>query len=266
MSGLITLEHLRFGYAADRPMVLPDLSLEIPPGTVTAILGPNGAGKTTLLHLVLGLLAPQGGVVRIAGRPLAEYGRRELSRQIALVPQAEHIPFDFTVLEYVLLGRSPYLGMLEMPGPADYRVAQEALALLGLTDFAPRPVTALSGGERQMAALARALAQEARILLLDEPTSHLDLSNKGRLLQTLRVLAGRGTTIVFTTHDPEMAVLAAQYVVLMRAGEIVDLGPIETVMTADRLTATYGTPVQVVRVDERPVVLLDLARPSVAGG
>ncbi len=257
MSAVITLSHLRFGYTADRPDVLGDLSMAIPGGTITAILGPNGAGKTTLLHLILGLLTPLGGEVQIAGRALPTYGRRELSRQIALVPQAEHIPFDFSVLEYVLLGRSPYLGMLEMPGEADYRVAQTALETLGLSALAARPVTELSGGERQMAALARALAQEAHILLLDEPTSHLDLSNKGRLLQTLRLLAGRGVTIVFTTHDPEMAVLAAHYLVLMRRGQVIDSGPLEAVLTTDRLSATYGAAVRVERIADRPVVLLD---------
>ncbi|MCC6189911.1 MAG: ABC transporter ATP-binding protein [Anaerolineales bacterium] len=254
---LISLARLRFGYESGRPPVLPDLSLEIPAGTITAILGPNGAGKTTLLHLMLGLLTPLGGEVRVAGRPLAGYSRRELSQLVALAPQSEHIPFDFSVLEYVLLGRSPYLGMLEMPGAADYRLAREALDQLELKPLADRPVTALSGGERQMVMLARALAQQARLLLLDEPTSHLDLSNKGRLLRTLGRLAERGATIIFTTHDPEAAALAARYVVLMRAGQVIDSGPLETVLSAERLCATYHTTVRVEHIDGRPVVLLD---------
>jgi iron complex transport system ATP-binding protein len=255
--GIISLSHLRFGYQAGRPVVLHDLSMEIPAGTITAILGPNGAGKTTLLHLILGLLVPLGGQVRIDGRPIAAYARREMSRLIALVPQTEHIPFDFTVLEYVLLGRSPYLGMLEMPGEDDYRFALDALDRLGLSSLTDRPVTALSGGERQMVVLARALAQQSRILLLDEPTSHLDLSNKGRLLQMLRMLAERGVTIVFSTHDPEAAVLVARYLVLMRGGQVMDSGPIDAVLTAERLSETYHAPVRVVHIDGRPVVLLD---------
>jgi iron complex transport system ATP-binding protein len=255
--GIISLSHLRFSYETGLPAVLPDLSMEIPAGTITAILGPNGAGKTTLLHLILGLLAPLGGQIRIEDRPIKAYARREMSRLIALVPQAEHIPFDFSVLEYVLLGRSPYLGMLDMPGEEDYRIAHQALETLGLAALTRRSVTALSGGERQMVVLARALAQQSRILLLDEPTSHLDLDNKGRLLQMLRMLAERGVTIVFSTHDPEAAVLVARYLVLMRGGQVMDSGPIDAVLTAERLSETYHAPVRVVHVDGRPVVLLD---------
>jgi iron complex transport system ATP-binding protein len=173
------------------------------------------------------------------------------------VPQAEHIPFDFSVLEYVLLGRSPYLGMLDMPREEDYRVALDALETLSLSPLAHRPVTELSGGERQMVMLARTLAQQSRILLLDEPTSHLDLSNKGRLLRVLRQLADRGVTVVFTTHDPEAAISVAQYLILMRDGRTLASGLLKEVLTTDHLIATYGTPVRLVHVEDRPVVLLD---------
>jgi iron complex transport system ATP-binding protein len=254
---IISLVDLRFSYDGDHHTVLNDLSLEIPAGTITAILGPNGAGKTTLLHVMLGLLSPHAGQVNIARRPLASYTRRDLSRLIALVPQAEHIPFDFSVLEYVLLGRSPYLGMLDMPREEDYRVALDALETLSLSPLAHRPVTELSGGERQMVMLARTLAQQSRILLLDEPTSHLDLSNKGRLLRVLRQLADRGVTVVFTTHDPEAAISIAQYLILMREGRTLASGLLKEVLTTDHLIATYGTPVRLVHVEDRPVVLLD---------
>lgn len=255
--GIISLVKLRFGYDGDHRTVLNDLSLEIPPGAITAILGPNGAGKTTLLHVILGLLSPRAGRVLLDGQAQASLSRREMSRLIGLVPQAEYIPFDFSVLEYVLLGRSPYLGMLEMPSEEDYRIAAKVLQSLSLSDLQHRAVTELSGGERQMVMLARSLAQQPRILLLDEPTSHLDLSNKSRLLRVLRQLAGRGVTVVFTTHDPEAAIAIAHYLILMREGRTLASGSLKDVLTTDNLIATYGTPVRLVHVEDRPVVLLD---------
>lgn len=253
---IISLNGLRFSYDGPHADVLNDLSLDIPAGTITAILGPNGAGKTTLLHVILGLLKPHAGQVVIEGQPQASYSRTELSRRVGLVLQAEYTPFNFTVFEYVLLGRTPYLGMLSMPSNEDYRLAQQALEALELESLQKRPITELSGGERQMVMLARAIAQQTPILLLDEPTAHLDLSNKGRFLQMLRRLAGQGVTIIFTTHEPEVAVSAARYLVLMRAGQVLDSGPLAHLLTAEKLSATYGVPIRVVQVEDRPVVLL----------
>jgi iron complex transport system ATP-binding protein len=254
---IISLDHLRFSYDGSHAVVLNELSLEILPGTITAILGPNGVGKTTLLHLILGLLTPQAGQIWLAGRPQAGYTRAELSRLVGLVLQAEYVPFNFTVLEYVLLGRTPYLGLLQMPAAADYQAAQAAIERLGLAALQRRSVLELSGGERQMVMLARAIAQQPRVLLLDEPTAHLDLSNKGRILEVLRQLSRQGVTVVFTTHDPEAAIFIARYLILIRAGQALASGPLEEVLTAENLTATYGTPVRVARLEGRPVVLLE---------
>jgi iron complex transport system ATP-binding protein len=254
---IISLDRLRFSYQADGSTILDDLSLDIPPGTITAILGPNGAGKTTLLHVILGLLVPQSGQVWLNGQPQASYSRAALSQLVGLVLQAEYIPFNFTVWEYVLLGRTPYLGLLNLPTKKDYRVALEAIETLELSALKHRSILELSGGERQMVMLARAIAQQTPILLLDEPTSHLDLSNKGRILQVLSTLAGQGVTVVFTTHEPDVAIAIARYLVLMRAGRALDSGPLEQILTAEKLFATYGVPVRVAEVEGRPVVLLN---------
>ena len=256
-SSVLSLSNLDFAYHRALQPVLRNLSLEIPAGAVTAILGPNGGGKTTLLRVMLGVISPQAGAVLLEGRPLRSYSRREVGRRLGLVPQAEHIPFSLSVMEYVLLGRSPYLGMLEMPGEADFRIASEALAELDLLALSDRPVTELSGGEQQMVMLARALTQQSRILLLDEPTSHLDLSNKGRILHVLRSLADRGVTVVFTTHDPEAAIAVAGYLILVREGRTLAGGPLGQVLTPDNLRATYGVPVRIEHLADRPVVLLE---------
>ena len=254
--GFISLTSLSFRYHGSAGDVLHDLSLEIPAGAVTAILGPNGSGKTTLLRLLLGVLRPRAGTIRLAGRPQASYSRRALSQLVGLVPQDEHIPFDFSVLEYVLLGRAPYLGPLAMPGEVDYRAALAALEAAGLADLATRPVPTLSGGERQLATLARALAQQPHLLLLDEPAAHLDLSNQGRLLAIVRDLAAAGTTLVLTTHDPNLAATVAAFAILMRDGQVLAAGPADSVLAADHLSATYGVPVQVYPLDGRRVILL----------
>lgn len=253
---VISLSSLSFSYNGARQTVLRELSLDIPGGTITAILGPNGSGKTTLLHLLLGVLRPKTGTIQLAGQPQGSYSRRQLSQLIGLVPQDEHIPFDFSILEYVLLGRAPHLAPLEMPGEADYQVAQDALLMTGLAHIQDRPLPNLSAGERQLASTARALAQRPRILLLDEPTAHLDLSNQGRLLQIMRDLIAQGVTLILTTHDPNLASTISEFAVLMRHGEVMDAGPTATMLTTDKLSATYGVPVQTFEVGTRRVILL----------
>lgn len=245
---ILALDDLHFAYEA-QSQVLRGVSLDILPGTITAILGPNGAGKTTLLRVILGLLKPQRGTIRLEGKPQKSFSRREMSRLMGLVPQSEYIPFDFSVLEFVLLGRAPYLGPLDMPSEQDRDIAFDALCRVGLEHLCDRATPSLSGGERQLAMIARALAQQPRLLLLDEPTSHLDLSNRDRVLNVLRAQARAGVTVVFTTHDPNLAAVSADYVILMRQGALLAAGTLETTLTAENLTATYGISVRVMRLD-----------------
>ena len=254
-SPILALSGIGFSYAPDCPPALRDVSLDIPAGARVAILGPNGGGKTTLLHVLLGLLPPDAGTLLVDGKPPSAYARRALSRLIGLVPQNEHVPFDFTLLDYVLLGRAPYLGPLELPGTADLAAAREALDAVGLWIHRHRPITALSGGERQLAMIARALAQAPRILLLDEPTSHLDLANRQAVQQVLGKLASQGVTVVFSTHDPHLAAGMADRAVLLRDGRLLAAGPLADVFTPERLSATYGIAVQVVSCGPHRMVL-----------
>jgi iron complex transport system ATP-binding protein len=255
-TGIITISDLSFSYNGAKRTVLQNMALELPEGTITTILGPNGSGKTTLLRVLLGVLRPQQGTIQVAGRPQAGYTRREMGQLVGLVPQDEHIPFDFSILEYVLLGRAPYLGALATPGEEDYLAAERALLTTGLASMKARPLPNLSGGERQLAVVARALAQQPRILLMDEPTAHLDLSNKDRLLSIMRDLVALGVTLVLTTHDPNLAASVAGYAVLMRGGQVLKAGPPESTLTAENLSATYDVPVQVYQVDGRRIILL----------
>jgi len=254
-SPMIALSAIRFTYDGRARTLFEGLSLEIPAGSITAILGPNGAGKSTLLHLILGMLKPRSGIVRLDGRPRHTYSRRALGRLVGMVAQTESIPFSFTVTDYVLLGRAPYLSPLGVPGLEDVRVAEEALARLGIEAMARRAIDTLSGGEQQLVVLARALAQQPRILLLDEPTAHLDLGNKGRVLRLVQEMVADGITAVFTTHEPDLVAAIADYVVLMRGGQTLAVGKMADVFTSQNLSQTYGVPVTVAQVAGRRIAI-----------
>ncbi len=231
------------------------IHLDVESGTVTAILGPNGAGKTTLLHLALGWLRPENGRVLVDGRPLTSRSRRDLGMTIALVPQIERTPFALSVLDYVLLGRAPHLAPLAMPSTRDERIATEAIDEVGLADLRKRPLTTLSGGERQRAMLARAFAQDPRILLMDEPTAHLDVGHKAALAAVLRRRVANGLTVLLTTHEPDVAAALASRLVLMRGGQIRRMGPVPEVFNAIDLSATYGVPIRIGEIDGKQVAM-----------
>ncbi len=252
---LLAFQSVTFSYPGSTHPALSDFSLAIEAGSVTTVLGLNGAGKTTLLHLALGWLRPQKGVILLNGRSLTGYSRREMGQAIGLVPQSEQISFDFSLLDYVTLGRAPYLAPLAMPGVDDVRIAQQALEQVGMASLANRSVLSLSGGERQLVLIARALAQQPRLLLLDEPSAHLDLSNKGRLVNVLRRLVGKGVTILLITHEPDLAAAIATHLVLVKGGQVLSAGTLEEEFTSQALTDVYGRPIEVARVGERQVVL-----------
>ncbi len=248
-NSILNIKDLDFSYTPGHPSAVKKVSFSITPQSATAILGPNGAGKTTLLHLLLGIKHPLSGTIQLNGKSLNAYSRQILSQWIGLVPQSENLAFEYSVLEYVLLGRAPYLGPLEQPGEEDVKIAREALREIGIESLAGRSVLALSGGEQQLVTLSRALAQKPKILLLDEPTSHLDLANRNVTLRIMNQLRQNGTTVIFTTHDPEAAALVADYLVLMRSGEVLDAGAMEDTFTTTKLSQTYGTPVEVIKLD-----------------
>lgn len=240
---------------SERHEVLHGVSLAAARGSITAILGPNGVGKTTLVNVVLGWMEPWAGGVQIAGAPLASLSGTERGRLISLVPQGDHIPFEYSILDYVLLGRAPYVGRMQAPRREDADVALAAIERAGLAGRADHGVLETSAGERQLVLLARSLAQDPRLLLLDEPSAHLDLANKRRLVHLLRREAGHGRTIVLTVHEPEFAAAVADIVVLLCAGRVLASGAPDEVMTAELLSETYGVPIEVHAVGDRRVFL-----------
>jgi iron complex transport system ATP-binding protein len=228
-----------------------DVSITIATGTLTGLLGPNGCGKTTLLRLLSGIERAPAGSVALDGRDLSAYGRRPLARRIAVVPQETHPAFDYSVLDMVLMGRHPHLGSFELEGPRDHQVAREALEATNTSHLSDRPFTSLSGGEKQRVVIAGALAQQADILLLDEPTASLDLGARLDVAALLlRLHRERSATIVIATHDLNFAASVCDHLVLMKGGRVLGHGPIAALMTADYVRDLYGVDVDVV-FDER---------------
>jgi iron complex transport system ATP-binding protein len=220
------------------------LDVSLAQGEVLALLGPNGSGKTTLLKTLLGILAPLAGDALIEGKPIASYAASERARRIAYVPQS-HVPsFAFTVETVVLMGRTAHGSLFSAPSAADRAVVGRALERFGIASLRARPYTMLSGGERQLVLLARALAQEPQFIVLDEPTASLDFGNQGKVMSEIRALAASGHGILFTTHDPNHALRAADRAFLMRDGQRLAEGRVREVLTRARLQTLYGAPIE----------------------
>lgn len=236
---MLTADRLSFSYH-DLARVVDDVSLGVAQGDLVGILGPNGSGKTTLLKLLAGTLVPSSGQVSFAGRALSAWTRREIARRVAFVPQDTHTPFDFTVLDIVLMGRFPHLGAFALEGPADLAIAREALEATGTAAFEARPVSTLSGGERQRVVIASALAQGPELLLLDEPTASLDLGHQLDIQTLLAQLnRERQVTMVLSTHDLGFAAALCRSLVLLRDGHVLAAGPTSTVLTSANVRALY---------------------------
>ena len=237
---------LAFGYPGR--VVGRGLDLALPAGEVLCVLGPNGAGKTTLLRTLLGLIPPLEGRVAIAGRDLASLPRAAVAREVAYVPQASSSPFDFTLLEWVEMGRAAHLDAWSRPGKGDREAALAALGRLGIEPLAGRTIGAVSGGERQLALIARALAAEPHALVMDEPTANLDFGNQSRVLDEIGRLSASGIAILICSHDPDHALRLADRVLLLDRARSHAQGPAREMLTGENLSRLYGVSVHVAEV------------------
>ena len=236
-----------FAYSRDGHR-LREVSLLVREAQICALLGANGAGKTTLLRCLLGLLRPHRGTIRILGRDIRDLSARDRARLVAYVPQSSSSTFPFTTLEVAVMGRTPHVGTIAAPTASDRSMAMDELERLGIDHLADRPFSLLSGGERQLALIARALVQQSPVLVLDEPTAALDYGNEVRTLQVVAELARAGRCVIMTTHQPAHALAYASQVVLMRDGLVVADGHPDSVLTSQTLSDLYDVPIHVVGV------------------
>jgi iron complex transport system ATP-binding protein len=220
------------------------LNVQLATGEVLALLGPNGGGKTTLLKTLLGLIKAKAGEVTLADKPLGAYSIRERARVVAYVPQVHIGTFAFTVEAVVLMGRTAHGSLFSAPSAHDRAVARAVLERFGIAQLSGRPYTMISGGERQLVLLARALAQEPQFIVLDEPTASLDFGNQGKVMAEIRALAASGHGVLFTTHDPNHALRAADRAFLLREGTALAEGPVASVLNQTQLQELYRAPVE----------------------
>ena len=258
---MLRADNVTFGYGSGKkgqtPLVLDGVSLTIPAGGLVGILGPNGSGKTTLLRLLSGTLRPSTGRVWLDDRAVDALSRRDLARQIAVVPQETHLSFDYSVMEMVLMGRHPHLGLFEVEGPADLALARDAMAATGTAHLEARQFDTLSGGEKQRVVIAAALAQAASLLLLDEPTASLDLGYQLEVAGLLhRLNEDRGVTLVVSTHDLNLAASLCRDLILLHRGRVLAAGPLEDVLTSDHIQTLYGVEADVRVHDETGHVMV----------
>ena len=255
----LSAEHVRFSYHRGADVVC-DVSLAVGRGEMLAVAGPNGSGKSTLLGLLSGVAAPSAGQVLLDGHDLRTVDRREVARSIAVVPQDATMTFPFTVAETVLMGRAPHRGRFGLESPHDIVVAERAMERTGVLEFAGRAVTELSGGERQRVVIARALAQEPRILLLDEPTTHLDLRHATAVLDLLAELnATDGVAIVAVLHDLTSAALHFGRIAFLRGGRLVAEGSPADIVEESMIRRVFDVDVRV-RRDAGVLVVHPLAK------
>jgi ABC-type cobalamin/Fe3+-siderophores transport system ATPase subunit len=245
---ILELKGISCGYG--RRTVLHDVNLAVERGENLCLLGPNGVGKTTLFRTILGAIQPQQGTVLVDGHDSRELSRRERARLMAYMPQAHATPFPFRAFDVVLTGRTAHISLTSAPSRHDKDVAWEALARMDIAHLADRPYTEISGGERQLVLIARALAQEPQVLIMDEPSSHLDFGNQARLLSLIKSLVReRDLAVLMSSHFPNHAFACATRVALVKDGRIVTVGRPEEVLTESTLENIYGIPVRILEGD-----------------
>lgn len=242
---ILSANALHYSYVSDQP-VLRDVSLSVRPNSIVYLLGHNGCGKTTLLEILSGVRTPDTGEVTLNGADIHQIPAHHRAQRVGLVPQI-HVPvFAYTVFEIVMMGRTPYLGLLGTPGRQDRAMVAEVIDMVGMTPLRDRVYTDLSGGERQLTLIARGLAQQTDVLLLDEPAAHLDPRNQHMVLETVTRLAAERVSFVISSHNPNSALLYADQVVVMRTGQVVADGTPAQVLTETILSKSYDMAVEVI--------------------
>ncbi len=243
---LLEMNHISCGYG--NRIIIKDITLKMKRGEVLCLLGPNGVGKTTLFKSILGFIQLKSGEILIEGEDISGWSRKRMAKAIAYVPQAYHSTFSFTVMDVVLMGRTASLSFLKSPSQKDYLLAEQILEDIGIGDLKNKSYSQISGGQQQMTLIARALAQEAKILVMDEPTSSMDYGNQIKILEQINNLAKRGLGVIMTTHYPNHAFLCATKAALLQKNHCFTVGSVEDIVMEESLKATYGIDIKIASV------------------
>lgn len=231
--------------------IFEDINFVIEKGDIFCILGANGTGKTTLIKCLTNLMNLDSGQIKLDGKDIKFMNNAEIARNIGYIPQIHNSTFPFTVLDVVLMGRSPHLDLFESPSEKDYKIALDSLKMLNISYMKEKPYTEISGGEQQLVFVARVLAQQPSILVLDEPTSHLDFGNQIRTLNIIDKLAKNGLSVIMTSHFPDQAFISSNKVAIMQNGNFIDIGSPDDVITERNMEKTYGIKVKIVDIEDR---------------
>lgn len=258
----LQMKDLSCGYGGR--VVVEAITFDIDAGETVCLLGPNGVGKTTFYKTVLGFIKPLGGRLFLDGKDTRKWSRKNFAQSIAYVPQAHMLPFPFPVIDVVVAGRNAHLGITSKPNKMDYEIALQNLEELGIGYLEGKLYTELSGGEQQMVLIARALTQTPGILIMDEPTSNLDLGNQVKVINLINMLKKKEIAVMLTTHSPDHAFFCGTKVVIFQSGKQVKIGDPQTVMTEEVLSGVYGTGVNVCQVGSGKKEPLKICVPNIS--
>ena len=243
---ILEVENLSFRYRGGSRTIFHDVNFSLDKGEVMAILGANGAGKSTLLNCIANLFRPASGQIRLNGRPMDKMSMRDVAKIIGYVPQIHTPAYAYTVREFVVMGRTPYINSFSSPSAEDYRIADEAMERMGITHLRDKVYTEIAGGERQQVTIARVITQQPQIILLDEPTAHLDYGNQYRVVQMVKDLADEGYSLLMTTHYPDHAIILNGKVAILNQEGVLGIGLSAETVNEDTLSRLYGLHVKTV--------------------
>lgn len=246
---ILEVQNLSFSFSAGRK-IFHDVSFSVYPGEVISILGPNGAGKSTLLNCIANLLTPDSGEILLNGKSIKTMNVKDVSRCVGYVPQNHNPAYAYTVRDFVVMGRTPHLGLFAQPTEEDYELVHITLEQMGIIHLADKPYTEISGGERQQVTIARAIVQQPQIILFDEPTAHLDFGNQVRIVKMIKYLSSQGFAILMTTHTPDHVIMLGDRTGILDRNGKMTFGNIEDIMREDILSAVYNTNLKLVYIEE----------------
>lgn len=249
MEKLLEVNKITYGYKNSLP-IIKDISFSIDKGELFTILGPNGAGKSTLLNCIAGLFQPINGQILLEGEDIGKLSPKRRAQKIAYVPQYSANVYGYAVRDYIAMGRAPHLGMFFMPNEEDYKIVDEVIELLGINHFCNKSYSNISGGQRQLAGIARAIVQQPELIIFDEPTSALDYGNQLKIMTIIKKLSKNGYSVIMTTHNPDHPILLGGYVGILNTDGNIKIGSVEQIMKEDILNEVYKTELKLVYVKE----------------